>query len=125
MRISLPSWTLPDWTLPHWGTTAAVSAVVLLAGCTVGPDYTRPGPPDSARFTETDLPTRTISTAVAGGTAQRFDAGRDISGEWWTLFQSQQITDLVTLALKANPTLAAAEATLRQAQENVRAAQGG
>src|SRR3954453_17323425 len=101
------------------------AAALLLSGCMMGPDYAQPDPPRSARFTETDLPIHTVATSAPGGVAQRFDPGRDIPGEWWTLFQSQQIADLVTQALKANPDLAAAAATLRQAQENARAAQGG
>ncbi|MBS0641160.1 MAG: efflux transporter outer membrane subunit [Acetobacteraceae bacterium] len=105
--------------------SAAALGGLMLAGCTVGPDYTAPDPPGSTRFTEQDLPIRTVSARVAGGASQRFDQGRDIPGDWWALFHSRQITDLVTLALKSNPDLAAAQATLRQAQENVRAAQGG
>jgi NodT family efflux transporter outer membrane factor (OMF) lipoprotein len=112
---------------PRWHRLAgpALTAALLLGGCSVGPDFKRPDPPDSTRFTEHDLPAQTVSAGVPGGGVQRFDQARDIPGDWWSLFQSRQITDLVTLALKANPDIAAAQATLRQAQENVRAAQGG
>ena len=40
------------------------------------------------------------------------------------MFQSPQITALVAQALKANPGIAAAQATLRQARENTRAEEG-
>ena len=49
---------------------------------------------------------------------------RDIPGDWWTLFQSPQITKLVTEALQNSPTIDAASATLRQAQELERAQRG-
>jgi NodT family efflux transporter outer membrane factor (OMF) lipoprotein len=97
---------------------------MLLAGCTVGPDFHSPPAPAATRFTETAVPAQTASAATAGGDAQRLGAERDIPGEWWALFHSQQITDLVTQALKANPNVAAAKATLLQARENMRAEQG-
>src|SRR3978361_1126992 len=56
--------------------------------------------------------------------AQRGAGGRDIPVGWWGLFHSPQISTLVTQALKANPDVAAAQATLRQARETTRAEQG-
>jgi NodT family efflux transporter outer membrane factor (OMF) lipoprotein len=50
--------------------------------------------------------------------------GVDIPGQWWTLFHSSALNTLIDEALKNNPTLPAAEAALRQAWENVYAAQG-
>jgi NodT family efflux transporter outer membrane factor (OMF) lipoprotein len=94
------------------------------AGCAVGPDFHPPAAPDSTRFTEGALSTQTASASTPGGAAQRLVADRDIPGEWWALFRSPQITGLVTQALKANPDVAAAQATLRQAREAMRAGQG-
>jgi NodT family efflux transporter outer membrane factor (OMF) lipoprotein len=119
MQVSAPFRVLSS------GCITAMLGTLVLGGCAVGPNFKSPAPPDSTRFTEAELPPQTVSARVSGGAAQQFDAGRDVPGDWWTLFQSQQITDLVTLALKANPDIAAAQATLRQAQENTRAAQGG
>ncbi len=48
----------------------------------------------------------------------------DIPGQWWTLFHSPKLNALVEEALKANPTLDAAKASLRQARENMRSAEG-
>lgn len=97
---------------------------ILLAGCTVGPDFERPEAPSVERYTAESLPGRTASAAVAGGAAQRFLAGRDIPGEWWQLFHSASLDALIDEALKANPTVAAAEAALRQAHELTRAGEG-
>jgi NodT family efflux transporter outer membrane factor (OMF) lipoprotein len=101
---------------------AFLSAVV--AGCTVGPDFHAPPAPASTRFTETAVPDRTVSAATAGGQAQTIGPERDIPGEWWELFHSQQISTLVTQALTANPDVTAAKATLVQARETMRAEQG-
>lgn len=97
---------------------------ILLAGCTVGPDFERPKTPSVERYTPDPLPLRTASAAVAGGAAQRFLAGRDIPGEWWRLFHSAPLDALIDEALKANPTVAAAEAALRQAHELTLAGEG-
>jgi NodT family efflux transporter outer membrane factor (OMF) lipoprotein len=95
-----------------------------LNGCAVGPDFIRPAAPATSGYTRDKLPAATGSADVAGGAAQHFVEGRDIPGEWWTLFRSKALNQLVAEALKANPTLAAAQASLRQAAEAVYAAQG-
>src|ERR1700726_3040488 len=94
------------------------------AGCTVGPDFHPPSAPASSRFTEAPLAARTVGAAMAGGESQALGSDRDIPGEWWDLFHSPQISSLVTQALRANPDVAAAQASLRQARETTRAEQG-
>jgi NodT family efflux transporter outer membrane factor (OMF) lipoprotein len=101
-----------------------VALVLLLAGCAVGPDYQPPAPPTAERFTETPPPPATVATATPGGGAQSLSVGGDIPGEWWSLFHSPEITALVSRALEANPDVAAAQASLRQARETRRAEQG-
>ena len=98
-----------------------LTAVLLQGGCTLGPDFQAPAPPATTSFTKEPLPTKTDSAPVAGGEAQRFISGADIPGEWWTLFHSEALNSLVMEALKANPTLPAAQAALRNAMENLRA----
>ncbi len=61
------------------------------------------------------------STVAAAGTAQNFNPGADIAGDWWTLFKSPELNSLIENALQRNPTLAAAQATLLEAEENYRA----
>ncbi len=96
----------------------------MLAACTVGPDFRAPAAPATARLTEAPLAARTVAAATAGGGAQSLVIGRNIPGDWWTMFHSEQITALVTRAVAANPDVAAAQATLREARENTRAEQG-
>ncbi len=59
-----------------------------------------------------------------GVDAQQYVAGMDIPGQWWTLFRSSALNELVKQSLESNPTLQAARATLRQANETVAAQKG-
>ena len=102
----------------------ATVTALLLAGCMVGPNFQRPESPATARYTETPLPAETASAPGNGGAAQRFVSGAELPGEWWSLYRSEPLQRLIGEALAANPTLAAARATLRQAQENLAARTG-
>ena len=95
-----------------------------LGGCTVGPDFVRPTAPTDTGYTPEPLAPQTAAVKIRGGDAQHFLAGRDIPGDWWTLFRSRPLNQLIDQSLKANPDLDAAQAALRQAQENVYAEQG-
>jgi len=100
-------------------------ALSVLCACAVGPDFKPPAPPAGPGFVPTDR--RVAATAASplpGGEAQRFVDGLDIPGQWWTLFQSPELNALIERALKHNPTLEAAQAALRQANENVAAQRG-
>ena len=103
---------------------AVATIAALLGACAVGPDFERPAPPDVDRYTPEPLAQQTTSADVAGGAAQRFVQDLDIPRQWWSLFHSPPLNALVEQALKNNPTLPAAQAALRQAWENVYAAQG-
>jgi NodT family efflux transporter outer membrane factor (OMF) lipoprotein len=84
----------------------------------VGPDFKRPAPPAADGFGSAPSQGETASTqGVTAGNAQRFVTGMDIPGEWWTLFQSPTLSELVDQALKSNPNVGAAQAALRQAHE--------
>jgi NodT family efflux transporter outer membrane factor (OMF) lipoprotein len=106
------------------GTAVSLTAAALVAGCAVGPDFTRPDPPQVDRYTRQPLATRTTAADVAGGESQRFVQEMDIPGKWWTLFRSRGLNALIERSLKANPTLDSAMAALRQASENVHAQEG-
>ena len=104
---------------------AAMFAGLALTGCAVGPDFRSPEAPDVKAYTETAIlrPEKT-SVPMAGGTAQRIVPEQEIPAQWWTLFHSAALDQLVRQALADNPTLAAAQATLRQSQESMRAVVG-
>jgi NodT family efflux transporter outer membrane factor (OMF) lipoprotein len=105
---------------------AATVLATMLVGCAVGPDFHRPGPPADATgngYTPRPL-TTTASADVAGGSAQRFVQNMDIPGQWWELFHSEPLNQLVVRALTYNSDLKAAQAALRAANDNVYAQMG-
>jgi NodT family efflux transporter outer membrane factor (OMF) lipoprotein len=55
---------------------------------------------------------------------QHFVSGIDIPGEWWTLFHSKPLNDLIERSLSNNPSIKAAQAALKVAKENVLAQKG-
>jgi len=95
--------------------------LALLGGCAVGPNFVRPAAPDTDRYTHEAQPEATVK---ADGQAQHFTPGTDIPADWWRLFKSPQLDAVVRQAISNNPTLQAAEASLRQSQDNLRAGYG-
>lgn len=91
------------------GTAAA------LTGCTVGPDFVRPEPPPAAY---------SRSMPPAGTTTQSFAYGGEVAGEWYRLFRSDALDQLVRHALANNPSLDAARHGLAAAQDELRAVSG-
>ena len=102
----------------------AVAAAVAMVGCAAGPRYKQPQAPTDAGYAPVPLPASSSAAPVHGGEVQRLIEGRDIPFDWWELFQSPALTALVEKAMKANPTVAAAQAALAQAQELVSAQRG-
>ncbi|MQT62624.1 efflux transporter outer membrane subunit [Pseudomonas sp. FSL R10-0056] len=92
---------------------------IALAGCTLGPDFVRPEVAADAGYSTHNLTTTARADIDAGGAAQRLIAGMDIPGQWWTVFRSPELNALVEEALRANPDISAAQAALRQANEQV------
>ena len=98
--------------------------LLALAGCAVGPNFRRPVAPVSSGYTPTPLVNTSPTPNVAGGDAQKFNAGVDIPGDWWTLFHSQPLNDLIDRALKNSPDVQAAQSALTAANEQVWAKRG-
>lgn len=96
-----------------------------LTACAVGPDYTRPSAPDVDRISVAPLPAATTATDAPTGDAQRFLEGESAPAQWWLAFSSPELNRRVAQALAHNPTISAAQAALRAAQENANAAAGG
>jgi len=99
----------------------AAAAAVALTACAVGPNFVRPAPPAADHYAPGSDPT---TTAEAAGEAQRFDRGARLSGDWWTLFGSEELDGLMKDAAAGNQTLQAALASLRSSQDNLRAGYG-
>jgi NodT family efflux transporter outer membrane factor (OMF) lipoprotein len=90
---------------------------LLLSGCAVGPNFKPPAAPKDVDYGRAPMQGETAASAGPAGSAQRFLADRDLPADWWTLYHSEPLNTLVTLALKDNPDAAAAQAALRQANE--------
>jgi NodT family efflux transporter outer membrane factor (OMF) lipoprotein len=97
------------------------SILAMLGSCAVGPDFVRPAAPDTDRYTHQAQPAATVN---AEGQTQQFKPGAEIPADWWKLFQSTPLDSVVQQAISNNPTLQAAEASLRQSQDNLRAGYG-
>jgi NodT family efflux transporter outer membrane factor (OMF) lipoprotein len=98
--------------------------MLLIAGCAVGPNFRRPTAPDVSDYTAHPVSTTVTTTNVQGGEAQRFAKGSDIAGDWWTLFHSRPLNELIDHSLTNSPDLKAAQAALSVARENVLAQRG-
>ena len=86
-------------------TLAAAAAAALVAGCTVGPDYHRPGVDVPARFGE--LPTTHPTTGPA--------ATVDLA-HWWEALQDPELNRLLRRAATSNLDLEVALTRLQQAR---------
>jgi len=104
---------LPASTVAATGLPAATVAGVPAPPVTAGTAGTAPGGPASG-----------LAAAQTGSGAQRFVQDQDIPGQWWSLFHSTALNAMIDQALKNNPTLEAAQAALREANENVAAQRG-
>ena len=97
----------------HGARAATLTVLAALAACSVGPNFTRPEPPTATRYTS--------NTVTIGGTpaaaAQHLALGKEIEGDWWSLFGSDSIDEIVKQSLEHNRTLKAAAQTLAQAHE--------
>jgi NodT family efflux transporter outer membrane factor (OMF) lipoprotein len=98
--------------------------MTLLAGCAVGPDFLAPAAPDVTGYTKEPLKASSASAGSGLDQNQRFAQGLDIPGQWWETFHSRALNDLVEDALKHNPGLESAQATLRAAYQTAEATKG-
>lgn len=105
-----------------------VAIGLALASCAVGPDFKVPAAPaitdPQSPYTSVPLPSATASAPGTGGESQRFAMGQDIPAIWWNVFHSEPLDQLIRSALAHSPTLASAQAALRQARETYNADAG-
>lgn len=93
-------------------TSIALACTLLLAACAHGPDFERPAAPTATAYTD--------QAVKVDGLAP----GENLPPDWWQMFHSPAITDVVNRALAGNRTLAVASAHLAAAQEAVTARRG-
>lgn len=95
-----------------------------ISGCMVGPNFHSPLPPQTNRYTEKPIAHQTVSSPTHAGQSQNLIYGRDIPADWWALFHSPSLNRLVAQGIASSPNMAAAQAALREAEQNLRAGQG-
>ena len=103
--------------------TRVACAVLALGvcGCAVGPNFKRPAAPPVTHYSTSADPTETVA---AEGVVQRFTPGAQVTADWWRLFGSIGLDAVIAEALAKNPTVAAAEDSLRQSQDSLRSGYG-
>lgn len=89
----------------------------LLGGCAVGPDFHRPDAPLATRYANE-------TAHVVADPLQRLVYGASAPADWWALFESEELNELMQQAKQGNFTLAAARASLAQARELLAAQRG-
>jgi NodT family efflux transporter outer membrane factor (OMF) lipoprotein len=94
----------------------AVAASALLAACVVGPNFHAPAAPPDATYSMVG------DDANIGPT--RAAVGDKVVAEWWTLFHSPALDQLMRQAVAGNPTLEEARARLEASREAVKAESG-
>lgn len=94
----------------------SAAGVLAVAGCRVGPNYTRPSAPLAPAFKETS-PSNFKSE---GGWSAAQPADAQLKGDWWTLFDDPQLNDLEAQVDPANQTLKQAEANFQAARAAIR-----
>jgi NodT family efflux transporter outer membrane factor (OMF) lipoprotein len=99
-------------------------AAVALAGCTVRTNLRSPEIAAPRSYTTVPLPSHTVSAPTGCGEEQCFRFVETLPGQWWTLFRSPELNELIKQGLAGNPSLSSAQAALREAEENLRAASG-
>src|SRR4030088_3423768 len=92
-----------------------------MSACMMGPDFRSPDPPRTGSYLAEDQPAELAAASIPGGEAQQIVQGLDIPGQWWAVFRSQPLDNLIQRALIANPDIHAAAAGLRAAQSTPRA----
>jgi outer membrane protein TolC len=95
----------------------AILLAVSVASCALGPNFKRPKAPPASNYGNAPSDAATVAVEGKGGDVQRFVTGMDIPADWWTLFKSPKLDQLIVQALKNNPNVGAAQAALEQAHQ--------
>jgi len=94
--------------------TLVILAGLLAGGCTVGPNFVRPSPPPGGYEKAAPAPTAT----------RTLNPGAGVADDWYQLFHSPGLDQLVRSALAANPDLESARHGLMAAQFELKAVAG-
>lgn len=102
--------------IPCWRAAFGAAVAIALGACSFGPSGEPPAMPSPAHYGVEPQPAQTVA---ALGVAQRFTTGAQPAPEWWRLFGSSALNDLVEEGLRNSLTLAAADKRLAAAHEQL------
>jgi NodT family efflux transporter outer membrane factor (OMF) lipoprotein len=95
----------------------SVAAASALSSCVVGPNFHEPKPPETSAYLHPSSDPAPVQPQAQD--VQNISQGVELAGEWWQLFHSEQLDEVVRTSIAASPTLVAANATLAEAREEV------
>ncbi len=104
------------------GTVALV--LLTVAACAVGPDFHEPAPPASVRYTPEPMPRARRMRRGMPVPRRPSRAIGEIPADWWTLFQSEPLDQLMRASLRDSPSITEAKAALRSAAATYAAERG-
>ena len=67
--------------------SVGIVILAMFSGCAVGPNFVRPAPPDTDRYTR-EL--QSEATVTADEQTQHFISSNTLIADWWKLFESDQ-----------------------------------
>ncbi|HUH58602.1 MAG TPA: efflux transporter outer membrane subunit [Candidimonas sp.] len=103
---------------------AMLGGAATLGACAAGPDYVAPVAPDVAAYTMLASDRSAASAQAEFAKSQTLTRADVVDPQWWRQLGSPALDAFIDVAMQASPTLAAAQATLRQAQETFDAQNG-
>lgn len=109
---------------PSFRVVALAGFGLCLSACAVGPEFVPPAPPSVATFGAKAPAAKTVAAKTALGASQKLRSGGEVPADWWRLFGSAPLNHLMTQAVDANPSIQAARASLRAAEETAQATWG-
>src|ERR1700683_3194716 len=115
MRCAMSS----RWPRARCGT--ATPLALALFGCAVGPNFHAPPAPGVPDYIRADQAPPAEELAKS---AQQTLPGAQLSAQWWQLFRSPPLQEVLQQGLAGSPTRAAPHATRTQAREEVVVARG-
>ena len=109
---------------PYSGTIAtpwvrvvvALTLLATLVSCAVGPDFHAPAAPTEQNYTPTPVPATTVGTEGDAGRVQHFEPMKTLPADWWALFESPGLDQVIREGLAGSPSVRAASDNLRAAQ---------
>ena len=98
--------------------------LLFLPSCAVQQPFLQPEQPSVEHYTSGQPLKQTAASPITGGESQQFEFGKSAPEQWWTLFEYTPLNELIQDAIRNSPTIAAAQARLQEAQENLRSRTG-